>query len=152
MIFWENVTFHKNLFTMLWSQDENESIVVWCHFHTPPPHVSYRILTENLITKLNEVKWLINYFCFTIILMNRIGHWTKTQDAKSNCTWYMVHCRQLSALSAAEITSAARGQTALVTKYQSTRVDSRDSVQYRLSTIQYRVDGVNSVQYRVFSV
>ena len=85
MIFWENVTFHKNLFTMLWSQDENESIVVWCHFHTPQPHVSYKILTENLITKLNEVKWLINYFCFTIILMNRIGHWTKTQDAKSNC-------------------------------------------------------------------
>ena len=67
----------------------------------------------------------------------------------------MVHCRQLSELSAAEITSAARGQAAVVTKYQSSgqyRVDSRDSVQYRVSTVQYRVDGVDNVQYRVSSV
>ena len=43
----------------------------------------------------------------------------------------------LSALSAAGITSAARGQAAVVTKYQS-------SVQYRVDSGQYRVDRVSS--------
>ena len=48
----------------------------------------------------------------------------------------------LSALSATGITSAAWGQAAVVTKYQS-------SVQYRVGSGQYRVD---SVQHRVYRV
>ena len=48
----------------------------------------------------------------------------------------------LSALSATGITSAAWGQAAVVTKYQS-------SVQYRVSSVQYRVQGVGApLQWR----
>ena len=52
----------------------------------------------------------------------------------------------LSALSAAGITSAARRQAAVVTKYQSSVQYRVSSVQYRVSSVQYRVD---SGQYRV---
>ena len=54
----------------------------------------------------------------------------------------MVHCRQLSELSAAEITSAARGQAAVVTKYQSRGQYRVDSVQYRVDNVQYMVSSV----------